>query len=49
LDDLIQEHQPNVEPRDLLFLKEFMLWALAEQQQLGKDRLQNGFQFNEFL
>jgi len=49
LDGLIQEHQPNVEPRDVLFLKEFMLWALAEQQQLGKDRLQNGFQFNEFL
>jgi magnesium chelatase subunit I len=49
LDELIKEHQPNVEPRDLLFLKEFMLWALSEQQQLGKDRLQNGFQFNEFI
>jgi hypothetical protein len=25
------------------------LWALAEQQQLGKERLQQGFEFNEFF
>jgi magnesium chelatase subunit I len=49
LDPLIAQHQPDFEPRDLLFLKEYMLWALAEQQQLGKERLQHGFEFNEFF
>ena len=49
LDALIEQHQPDFEPRDLLFLKEYMLWALAEQQQLGKERLQHGFEFNEFF
>jgi magnesium chelatase subunit I len=49
LDALIAQHQPDFEPRDLLFLKEYMLWALAEQQQLGKERLQHGFEFNEFF
>jgi magnesium chelatase subunit I len=45
----MQQYQPKFEPKDQLFLKEFMLWALAEQEQLGKERLKNGFQFNEFI
>ena len=49
LNDLIAKNQPAFEPKDLLFLKEYMLWALAEQQQLGKERLQHGFEFNEFF
>ena len=49
LEDLMQQYQPKFEPKDQLFLKEFMLWALAEQEQLGKERLKNGFQFNEFI
>jgi magnesium chelatase subunit I len=49
LDALIQEHQPKLDTKDVLFLKEFMLWALAEYDQLGKERLSTGFQFNEYL
>lgn len=49
LEILMQQYQPKFEPKDQLFLKEFMLWALAEQEQLGKERLKNGFQFNEFI
>jgi magnesium chelatase subunit I len=49
LEDLMHQYQPKFEPKDQLFLKEFMLWALAEQEQLGKERLKNGFQFNEFI
>jgi magnesium chelatase subunit I len=42
-------YQPNVEADDKLFLKEFVLWALAEYQKLGKERLTDGFKFNDLF
>ena len=49
LEDLIVRYQPDVEAADKLFLKEFVLWALAEYQKLGKERLTNGFQFRDLF
>jgi magnesium chelatase subunit I len=49
LEDLIVRYQPNVEAADQLFLKEFVLWALAEYQKLGKERLTDGFKFNDLF
>ncbi|TBH70093.1 AAA family ATPase [Aquirufa antheringensis] len=49
LEDLIVRYQPDVEAADKLFLKEFVLWALAEYQKLGKERLKDGFQFKDLF
>jgi magnesium chelatase subunit I len=49
LEVLIARYQPNVEAADQLFLKEFVLWALAEYQKLGKERLTDGFQFRDLF
>jgi magnesium chelatase subunit I len=49
LNALISKYQSQVAPKDTYFLKEFVLWALAEHQKLGKERLTDGFQFKDLL
>jgi magnesium chelatase subunit I len=49
LEELIQQYQPEALERDRLFLKEFVLWSLAEHQKLGKERMQNGFDFGDLF
>ncbi len=49
LEELIQQYQPESLERDRLFLKEFVLWSLAEHQKLGKERMQNGFDFGDLF
>jgi magnesium chelatase subunit I len=49
LNDLVKKYQPDYAKEDTLFLKEFVLWALAEYQKLGKERLTNGFQFKDLF
>jgi len=49
LNDLIKKYQPDCAKEDTLFLKEFVLWALAEHQKLGKERLTDGFKFNDLF
>jgi magnesium chelatase subunit I len=49
LSDLIAQYQPEFPVKDQLFLKEFVLWALAEHQKLGKERMNNGFDFGDLF
>ena len=49
LEDLVKKYQPNISANDRYFVKEFVLWALAEHHKLGKDRLTDGFQFKDLL
>ena len=49
LEELIQQYQPESLERDRLFLKEFVLWSLAEHQKLGKERMQGGFDFGDLF
>ena len=47
LNDLIQKHQKEVNPKDVYFLKEFLLWGLVEFKKLSKYRLTEGFRFKD--
>ncbi|MBT8303367.1 MAG: sigma 54-interacting transcriptional regulator, partial [Bacteroidia bacterium] len=47
LDDLLGEYQPKLEKQDSYFVKEFVLWALAEYKQLSKYRFTEGIQFKD--
>jgi len=49
LKTLISKYQPDTSAKDRYFLGEFVLWALAEHHKLGKERLQDGFQFKDLL
>jgi magnesium chelatase subunit I len=46
---LVSKYQPDTPAADRYFVEEFVLWALAEHHKLGKDRLQDGFQFKDLL
>lgn len=47
LDDLLGRYQPNLKKEDSYFVKEFVLWALAEYKQLSKNRFSEGMQFKD--
>jgi magnesium chelatase subunit I len=47
LKQLILKYQPDVPAEDQYFLKEFILWGLAEFKKLNKDRLDEGYQFKD--
>ncbi len=47
LDDLLGKYQPNLKKEDSYFVKEFVLWALAEYKQLSKHRFSEGMQFKD--
>ena len=47
LDQLISEYQPNTLKKDLLFLKELILWGLVYNKQLSKDSLLKGAKFGD--
>ncbi|GAA4291739.1 MoxR family ATPase [Aestuariibaculum suncheonense] len=47
LDDLLGTYQPNLDQADSYFMKEFVLWALAEYKQLSKHRFTEGMQFKD--
>lgn len=49
LEALLKKYQPDTSQEDKYFVKEFVLWALAEHHKLGKERLQDGFQFKDLL
>jgi magnesium chelatase subunit I len=49
LEELLVQYQKDCLPEDRLFLKEFLLWALAEHQKLGKERLEKGFDFGDLF
>lgn len=47
LDDLLGEYQPNLKREDSFFMKEFVLWALAEYKLLSKQRFAESIQFKD--
>ncbi|MEW4924798.1 magnesium chelatase [Algibacter sp. 2305UL17-15] len=47
LDDLLGQYQPNLKKEDSYFVKEFVLWALAEFKQLNKHRFTKSIQFKD--
>jgi magnesium chelatase subunit I len=49
LNELVKKYQGDAAVEDQYFIKEFLLWALAEHHKLGKDRLTNGFEFKDLI
>ena len=49
LDALIQKYVPETAPEDVLFMKEFVLWALVDYKKLNKQRITKGFSFRDSL
>ncbi|OAB78246.1 MoxR family ATPase [Cochleicola gelatinilyticus] len=47
LEDLLREYMPDALEEDRYFLKEFILWALAENKKLSKYNLGDGLQFKD--
>ena len=47
LEDLVNEHQPEVTDASRYFLKEFVLWSLVEYDKLSKHRFTEGYQFSD--
>lgn len=47
LQDLIKKYQPETSKKDTYFLKEVLLWALAENKKLSKFSLGNGLHFKD--
>ena len=47
LDKLIRVFVPDTKDTDVLFMKEFILWALVEHKKLSKDRVLKGFEFKD--
>lgn len=47
LKKLVMKYQPHVAPADVLFLMEFVIWALVELKQLSKRRTADGMTFND--
>ncbi|MHA8054809.1 AAA family ATPase [Aquirufa nivalisilvae] len=49
LDDLIKKYIPKVKKEDRYFMKELVLWGLAEYRKLSKERITEGYQFKDLL
>jgi magnesium chelatase subunit I len=47
LDALIADYQPEIDPRDVYFEKEFILWGLVQFKKLSKHRYSEGLQFQD--
>ncbi len=47
LDILIKKYQPQVDEKEVYFMKEFLLWGLVEYDKLSKDRIASGYQFTD--
>lgn len=47
LDKLIADYQPSIDPNDVYFEKEFILWGLTQFKKLSKYRFSEGLQFKD--
>ena len=47
LDALIADHQPDIDPKDVHFEKEFILWGLVQFKKLSKYRYSEGVQIKD--
>jgi magnesium chelatase subunit I len=49
LNELVQHYLPEIPEWERPFFKELLLWGLAEHEKIGKERLQNGFDFGDLF
>ena len=49
LGKLIRSHAPDTEKQSSNFLKEMVLWSLAEHSKLNKERIADGFNFSDLF
>ncbi len=49
IQNIIQAHQADCDPKDLHFMMEFLLWGLEANKRLNKYRTLEGFQFKDAL
>jgi magnesium chelatase subunit I len=47
LKQLQMKYVPDISEEDKYFLKEFILWGLAENNKLSKDRFTQGYEFKD--
>ncbi|WP_405414910.1 magnesium chelatase [Maribacter sp. Asnod1-A12] len=47
LNQLLKEHQPDYNAKDVYFLKELLLWGLVSYKKLNKQRFTDGFEFKD--
>lgn len=47
LDELVNDHLPDIDERDRSFVKELVLWALVEYRKLSKYNLSDGMRFKD--
>ena len=47
LDEVIDKYQPEISEHDKYFMKEFLLWGLVAHKKLQKERVNEGFYFND--
>ncbi len=47
LDALIADYQPDIDPKDVYFEKEFILWGLVQFKKLSKLRYTEGLHFQD--
>jgi magnesium chelatase subunit I len=49
LRSLVTKYYSNYDTSEVPFIMEFILWSLTEYSKLGKDRYDEGFQFNDLF
>ncbi|WP_405396851.1 magnesium chelatase [Maribacter sp. Asnod2-G09] len=47
LNQLLKDHQPDYDAKDVYFLKELLLWGLVSYKKLNKQRFTDGFEFKD--
>ncbi|APQ18927.1 MoxR family ATPase [Maribacter hydrothermalis] len=47
LNQLLKDHQPEYDVKDVYFLKELLLWGLVSYKKLNKQRFTDGFEFKD--
>jgi len=47
LNALISTHQPDIDKKDIYFVKELLLWGLVAHKKLSKQRFSEGYQFKD--
>ncbi|MGV9004381.1 sigma 54-interacting transcriptional regulator [Flavobacterium sp.] len=47
LNILLKKYQPEIDKKDIYFMKEFVLWAMVEYDKLSKNRIEKGSQFKD--
>ena len=49
LSNIIEKFQPNLPDADIVFVKEFVLWAMVEYKKLDKKKFEEGYEFEDTI